>query len=353
MFKHKAWATTFVWPKLAGSMTTKGQMKPTFRAPRRRSPRRPPCGVAWDAVPEQSLLLKLRQIPAYAPLERAGCGHGSRPGLDAIAWINGVHGAGPVPGETFTVRAAARGQARSQGRPCQVAEQNVDSMTRLVVAAAQSFSNGPSLNTRPPPVHSHAYCARRRRGGDSPRRIAQGLGQAQAPRRSFRPEARSPRPGSAPRRASANLVPSPRLERVVGRIRARLGRTAAFGNGRQCAGRQWQRQAVATAGSGNGRQLVAAADGVQSDCRRRQGDAAPAQGESEWWGRSGLGDAGVCKQRRRCEEEAGRHSSACRTPPPQTPRGQGDTLPAISSWPQECSAVIRAFVSQFLSLERR
>ena len=172
MFKHKAWATTFVWPKLAGSMTTKGQMKPTFRAPRRRSPRRPPCGVAWDAVPEQSLLLKLRQIPAYAPLERAGCGHGSRPGLDAIAWINGVHGAGPVPGETFTVRAAARGQARSQGRPCQVAEQNVDSMTRLVVAAAQSFSNGPSLNTRPPPVHSHAYCARRRRGGDSPRRIA-------------------------------------------------------------------------------------------------------------------------------------------------------------------------------------
>ena len=44
----------------------------------------------------------------------------------------------------------------------------------------------------------------RRRGGDSRMRTAQGPGQAPAPRRSFRPEARGARPGSAPRRASAN-----------------------------------------------------------------------------------------------------------------------------------------------------
>ena len=31
MVKHKAWATTIVVPKLIGSMTTKGQMNPTFR----------------------------------------------------------------------------------------------------------------------------------------------------------------------------------------------------------------------------------------------------------------------------------------------------------------------------------
>lgn len=31
MVKHKAWATTIVAPKLVGSMTTKGQMKPTCR----------------------------------------------------------------------------------------------------------------------------------------------------------------------------------------------------------------------------------------------------------------------------------------------------------------------------------
>ena len=30
MVKHKAWATTIVAPKSVGSMTTKGQMKPTF-----------------------------------------------------------------------------------------------------------------------------------------------------------------------------------------------------------------------------------------------------------------------------------------------------------------------------------
>ena len=112
-----------------------------------------------------------------------------------------------------------------------------------------------------------------------------------------------------------------------------------------------RRQAVATAGSGNGRQLVAAADGVQSDCRRRQGDAAPAQGESGWWGRSGLGDAGVCKQRRRCEEEAGRHSSACRTPPPQTPQDQSDTLPAIMFiYEMLLSAVRRCLVRSFCRL---
>ena len=29
--KHKAWATTIVAPKLVGSSTTKGQMKPTFQ----------------------------------------------------------------------------------------------------------------------------------------------------------------------------------------------------------------------------------------------------------------------------------------------------------------------------------
>ena len=31
MGKHKAWATTIVVPKSVGSLTTKGQMKPTFR----------------------------------------------------------------------------------------------------------------------------------------------------------------------------------------------------------------------------------------------------------------------------------------------------------------------------------
>ena len=31
MLKHKAWATTIIAPKLVGSMTTKGQMKPTCR----------------------------------------------------------------------------------------------------------------------------------------------------------------------------------------------------------------------------------------------------------------------------------------------------------------------------------
>ena len=31
MVKHQAWATTIVAPKLIGSMTTKGQMKPRFR----------------------------------------------------------------------------------------------------------------------------------------------------------------------------------------------------------------------------------------------------------------------------------------------------------------------------------
>ena len=30
MDKHKAWATTIVAPKSVGSLTTKGQMKPTF-----------------------------------------------------------------------------------------------------------------------------------------------------------------------------------------------------------------------------------------------------------------------------------------------------------------------------------
>ena len=38
MVKHKAWATTLVMPESVESITTKGQMKPTFRVSSTASP---------------------------------------------------------------------------------------------------------------------------------------------------------------------------------------------------------------------------------------------------------------------------------------------------------------------------
>ena len=53
-----------------------------------------PCGVTWDAVREQSWLLKLRRIPAFmASCQLFGLRH-----LGRVQTLLGASGAGPGPG---------------------------------------------------------------------------------------------------------------------------------------------------------------------------------------------------------------------------------------------------------------